>query len=364
MNFAIRLLAAALAVLPVAALADTAPAPLTAETMWQLKRVGPPAISPDGKFAVYDLKRYDADNDKGDCRPLPRADRRRQAAAPDELERQRDRADLEPGRPLHRLRREARRRQAVAALRDRRERRRSDPRQRRPDRRRLAQVVPGLEAHRLHHRGLAGHHRLGQDQGKDDRARRVEDERDDLGPPAGHALGSLHRGPHPAPVFHRDRRRDARRDHAELRPVAPAARKRQGFLRHLAGRPGNRLRREHRRDRPRREHGRLRRAGDRRRGEATSPRTIPRATRSRRTARTAATSRTRSRPSRVSTATPSSSGWSTAGRMRAAASPRTGTARSAASPGRPTRSRSTRRSTTRRPSASTASTSRRARSMR
>jgi len=66
MNFAIRLLAAALAVLPVAALADTAPAPLTAETMWQLKRVGPPAISPDGKFAVYDVKRYDADNDKGD----------------------------------------------------------------------------------------------------------------------------------------------------------------------------------------------------------------------------------------------------------------------------------------------------------
>ncbi len=65
MNFAIRLLAAALAVLPVAALADTAPAPLTAETMWQLKRVGAPAISPDGKFAVYDLKRYDADTDKG-----------------------------------------------------------------------------------------------------------------------------------------------------------------------------------------------------------------------------------------------------------------------------------------------------------
>jgi dipeptidyl aminopeptidase/acylaminoacyl peptidase len=66
MNYAIRLLAAALAVLPVAALADGAPAPLTPETMWQLKRVGAPAISPDGKFAVYDLKRYDAENDKGD----------------------------------------------------------------------------------------------------------------------------------------------------------------------------------------------------------------------------------------------------------------------------------------------------------
>src|SRR6185503_15588120 len=66
MNYAIRLLAAALAVLPVAALADGAPAALTPETMWQLKRVGAPAISPDGKFAVYDLKRYDAENDKGD----------------------------------------------------------------------------------------------------------------------------------------------------------------------------------------------------------------------------------------------------------------------------------------------------------
>jgi dipeptidyl aminopeptidase/acylaminoacyl peptidase len=67
MNYAIRLLAGALAVLPVAALADGAPALLTPETMWQLKRVGALAISPDGKFAVYDLKRYDADNDKGDA---------------------------------------------------------------------------------------------------------------------------------------------------------------------------------------------------------------------------------------------------------------------------------------------------------
>ena len=107
---------------------------------------------------------------------------------------------------------------------------------------------------------------------------------------------------------------DARRDHAELRPVAPAARKRQGFLRHLAGRPGNRLRREHRHDR----HATrtptstsCRQPAARRR---TSPRTIPRATRSRRTARTAATSPTRSRPSRASTATPSSSGSSTASR--------------------------------------------------
>ncbi len=67
MNHAIRLFAAALAVLPAAVAADTMPAPLTAETMWQLKRIGSPAISPDGKLAVYVVTRYDADDDKGDA---------------------------------------------------------------------------------------------------------------------------------------------------------------------------------------------------------------------------------------------------------------------------------------------------------
>jgi dipeptidyl aminopeptidase/acylaminoacyl peptidase len=68
MNHALRLLAAAaIAALPAAAFADTAPAPLTTETMWQLKRVGVPTISPDGKLAVYAVTRFDADNDKGDA---------------------------------------------------------------------------------------------------------------------------------------------------------------------------------------------------------------------------------------------------------------------------------------------------------
>lgn len=66
MIHAIRLLAAAIAVLPVAALADAAPAPLTPETMWQLKRIGVTAISPDGKLAVYDVKSFDTENDKGE----------------------------------------------------------------------------------------------------------------------------------------------------------------------------------------------------------------------------------------------------------------------------------------------------------
>jgi len=63
----IRLLAAVVAAMPAAALAQSAQAPLTAETMWQLKRIGTPAISPDGKHAVYAVTRFDAENDKGDA---------------------------------------------------------------------------------------------------------------------------------------------------------------------------------------------------------------------------------------------------------------------------------------------------------
>jgi dipeptidyl aminopeptidase/acylaminoacyl peptidase len=66
MTHAIRRLLVAAAAWPSALLAQAAPAPLTAETMWQLDRVGAPAISPDGKLAVYDVKRYDAENDKGE----------------------------------------------------------------------------------------------------------------------------------------------------------------------------------------------------------------------------------------------------------------------------------------------------------
>jgi hypothetical protein len=52
-----RLAAVAVAAWPVLAFTQAAPVPLTAETMWQLKRTGPPALSPDGKFAVYGVTR-------------------------------------------------------------------------------------------------------------------------------------------------------------------------------------------------------------------------------------------------------------------------------------------------------------------
>jgi dipeptidyl aminopeptidase/acylaminoacyl peptidase len=67
MNSMTRLLAAAAAAWPAAILAQAASAPLTAETMWQLKRASAPAISPDGKRAVYAITRYDAENDQGEA---------------------------------------------------------------------------------------------------------------------------------------------------------------------------------------------------------------------------------------------------------------------------------------------------------
>ncbi len=68
MRHAPGLLAAALLLAsPAAAPADTAPAPLNAETMWNLKRIGNPALSPDGRLAVYSVTRFDAENDKGDA---------------------------------------------------------------------------------------------------------------------------------------------------------------------------------------------------------------------------------------------------------------------------------------------------------
>ena len=66
MHSTIRLLAVLVAALPATALAQSAQAPLTAEMMWQLKRIGSPAISPDGRHAVYAVTHFDAENDKGE----------------------------------------------------------------------------------------------------------------------------------------------------------------------------------------------------------------------------------------------------------------------------------------------------------
>ncbi|HEY7753357.1 MAG TPA: prolyl oligopeptidase family serine peptidase, partial [Steroidobacteraceae bacterium] len=65
MILALRLSAAAILLAPAVAAAQTAP--LSAETMWQLARIGNPALSPDGREAVYAVTTYDDEKDKGEA---------------------------------------------------------------------------------------------------------------------------------------------------------------------------------------------------------------------------------------------------------------------------------------------------------
>ena len=60
---AILALAAGLALAP----ASRAAQPYTAEAMWQLQRLGDPAISPDGRLAVVPVTKYDMEKNKGDA---------------------------------------------------------------------------------------------------------------------------------------------------------------------------------------------------------------------------------------------------------------------------------------------------------
>ena len=62
----LRFAAWSLAVL--AATASTAHgADLTADTMWRFKRLGQPAIAPDGRLAVVPVTKYDVEKNKGDA---------------------------------------------------------------------------------------------------------------------------------------------------------------------------------------------------------------------------------------------------------------------------------------------------------
>ncbi len=66
MQIAVRLIAVAVAFAPGLATAQQETTPLTAESMWQLKRIGNPALAPDGRHAVYPVTQFDEANDKGD----------------------------------------------------------------------------------------------------------------------------------------------------------------------------------------------------------------------------------------------------------------------------------------------------------
>ena len=47
--------------------ADGPATPLTAETMWRIQRIGEPALSPDGRHAVYAVTVHDDEQDKGEA---------------------------------------------------------------------------------------------------------------------------------------------------------------------------------------------------------------------------------------------------------------------------------------------------------
>ena len=61
----IRFLAAVLALAAAGAVAAEQLAPFSAERSWQIQRIGPPTVSPDGKSAVAAVTRYDMKENKG-----------------------------------------------------------------------------------------------------------------------------------------------------------------------------------------------------------------------------------------------------------------------------------------------------------
>jgi dipeptidyl aminopeptidase/acylaminoacyl peptidase len=61
----IRLLAATLALTVAAAAIADQPAPFSAERSWQIQRIGPPTISPDGATVIAPVTRFDLEENKG-----------------------------------------------------------------------------------------------------------------------------------------------------------------------------------------------------------------------------------------------------------------------------------------------------------
>ena len=140
------------------AAASTGTQPITHEALWLMKRVGSPAVSPDGRWVVFPVTRALLRREEGGARPLDRArGRLRQAPAADVRQGRRERAGLEPRQPPPRLHREARRRRGGAGLRARLRRaaaRRAASRRRRS--RRAARLEPGRDDDRLPERRLPG----------------------------------------------------------------------------------------------------------------------------------------------------------------------------------------------------------------
>ena len=65
-----------------AAQADSPVKPITHESLWMMKRVGTPLVSPDGKWVVFSVLEPSYETGQGRQRPVVGAGRRLEAAAP------------------------------------------------------------------------------------------------------------------------------------------------------------------------------------------------------------------------------------------------------------------------------------------
>ncbi len=222
-----------------------------AERMWALKRLGDPAITPDGQLAVLPVTSYDMPENKGltDLWLVPLAGGPARQLTSDKAND--TQPTVSPGRRLDCFRFAARRRHREPGLRDCDEWRRGASRHQSAHRRVGAEMVSGQQAHRLRERSVAGPGSLGRPGGAQEGTRVIEDECTRLDARADLAFRSLPRRPSAAPVLHFHRRRRAHRDHAHVGLLADARRSRCLRLRHLARRPRGRVRSRRGQDRRR-----------------------------------------------------------------------------------------------------------------
>ena len=290
-----------------AAAQDAAPAnsrQFSAERMWALKRLGDPAITPDGKLAVVPVTTYDIAENKGltDLWLVPlNGGGARQLTSDKASDTQ---ATVSPDGEWVAFvskRGEDTENQIYVIAIDGGEARRVTNL---PTGASLPKWFAGQQAHRLRQPGMAGPGALGRPGGAQEGTRVIEDDRAHLDARTDLALRSLPRRPAAASVLDFHRRRRADRDHAHVGILALAGRSRLLGLRHLPRRSRGRVRRRCRSQRHRPQlrhhsaaHLRLQAGTQHHRGEQGRRR------RSRSTVPTAAASPSRSGASRGSTPT-------------------------------------------------------------
>ena len=222
---------------------DPAKAPLTADRLWQIKRLAVPAISPDGQWAVVPVTTWDVKEDKALTDLWLVKTDGSDVARPDLARGERDEPGLEPRREVDRLRSQARGRRERPGLPAAHERRQSPPADERPDRSLGPEVVRGQPEARLHQPGLAEPRQLGRAGEAAEGAQGLEDDGAHLRQARGPVLGPLaRRSPGPR-LLDRPRGRGAKGGHARHGARAVAGGGGHLLLRHRARRLRDRLRR-------------------------------------------------------------------------------------------------------------------------